>query len=834
VAGTPIMTDADTMPARATWLASRRVDALALVALVVLTVAGQAPYFADPMQPLFNDQVNFFVPMFAFMGEWLRAGHIPAWNPHQFAGAPFAGDPQSGWMSFLVMIPYMVLPVAGAVVAVNILHLSLAGVATYLFARSLRLNPAGAFAAAIVFEYTMLWQRFRCCPQIMAVLAWLPVMLLAAELAIRSRNPLHRAGWLLLGGLAVSQELAGWLGQGSYYQFLLVAGWIAFRTVLWPSDPAGSLVRRLGLLLLCGVGLFASGILLNAAALLPRLEYNAVSNVAWGTYQGLEAGVEADRASAWLLPRLFGAFRTNDWLYVGAGATALAALAPVAASRWRPWIFFSTGTLLFFTLGLPETWLIHQIADFIPMFGTLHSHEPHRILYGLTFPIAMLAGATVSAISGTRKPSKLVAGLALALIAFALGLIGLQVDGVPVMARLGVGAAVAAMSLVVLSMLAPRTPLMLSTVALALAAVLWWDSTGQIMLTGYREERNWFSGGFDQYLSRDGVAGFLLSRDPTEHRYFGFDPVGLGPEFSTRQAYIASWNEPHSPFILVSGNQATALGLSDVQGYNPVHPMRYLEWVRTLNGKPQIYRFGNVLPSGLESPLLDLINARYGIVALDDSERPEVARLAAAWPEVYRDGLVRVLENPEAAPRGWLVGETRVVAYGEALELLATGAVDGRTVALIEDPAAALSGGSDPSGIPVTVARPDSDRMEFTVTAPPDEPAMLVVSEVWDPNWTARVDGQTAPVHVVDHTLMGVRLEPGAREIVLRYEPRSLRIGLIVSMVTGLFVLGVWIACGLSVMRRSTAPTSGGTTGRRKRLSAEAGGVWPPKQRRAT
>ncbi len=42
------------------------------------------------------DAAAFFFPMFSFLGEQLRSGDIPGWNPYQFSGTPFAGDPESG------------------------------------------------------------------------------------------------------------------------------------------------------------------------------------------------------------------------------------------------------------------------------------------------------------------------------------------------------------------------------------------------------------------------------------------------------------------------------------------------------------------------------------------------------------------------------------------------------------------------------------------------------------------------------------------------------------------------------------------------------------------
>jgi len=43
------------------------------------------------------DVSTFYMPWYAHLGESIRAFDIPGWNPFQFSGTPFAGDPQSGW-----------------------------------------------------------------------------------------------------------------------------------------------------------------------------------------------------------------------------------------------------------------------------------------------------------------------------------------------------------------------------------------------------------------------------------------------------------------------------------------------------------------------------------------------------------------------------------------------------------------------------------------------------------------------------------------------------------------------------------------------------------------
>ncbi|MBA2599015.1 MAG: hypothetical protein H0V00_20530, partial [Chloroflexia bacterium] len=79
---------------------------LLLAIAVVYTAAAVVPVEAF----IRGDWPTFIFPNYAAMGERLRAFDIPGWNPHQFSGAPFAGDPESGWMYLPAMAVYALLP----------------------------------------------------------------------------------------------------------------------------------------------------------------------------------------------------------------------------------------------------------------------------------------------------------------------------------------------------------------------------------------------------------------------------------------------------------------------------------------------------------------------------------------------------------------------------------------------------------------------------------------------------------------------------------------------------------------------------------------------------
>ena len=55
---------------------------------------------------------------------------------------------------------------------------------------------------------------------------------------------------------------------------------------------------------------------------------------------------------------------------------------------------------------------------------------------------------------------------------------------------------------------------------------------------------------------------------------------------------------------------------------------------------------------------------------------------------------------------------------------------------------------------------------------------MLVVSRLFDPGWSAAVDGTRVPLVRANGALMALEVPPGAHEVELRYAPRSFRVGL--------------------------------------------------------
>ena len=759
-----------------------------------------------------KDTITQYYTWYSYLGERLRSGDIPGWNPYQFAGAPFAGDPLSGWTYLPAMILFAALPVSAAAKGYLFVHLLLAGLFTYALARVLRMNLAGALLAAVAYEFNVfVYWRNLCCSPYVSVMAWLPLAILGTELAVRSARWTDRCLWLGVGGLALSQILAAWPGQGSYYALLALGGYVAYRTLLSPPENFRGLRDRVFGSLLHGGGLLLFGFGLAAAGLLPRVEYHALSTLADG-YGNIE-GVRA----AW------GGWTSDDWkrlltpglVYPGLTVLALALAAPLVARGRHAVPFFFVLSICTLILSSPDGTPLHSVLYLLlPGFEWMHPHGPGRIKVILYLGIALLAGATMSRLGERVGNARTLVAVPLA-VSFLLAVFAavlLATEGP--LAGFGTGA-----SLVSLSALAVANACLVAYVlsparrqgaALLVALVLFVDlfAAGRATLA----ERATADLGKDlvkvdlsRYFEPTGAAEFLRSETEGEPaRYFGYGPHRLGDGWSFN--YNNRFAEPDTSALLAS-NLGTPLGLQSIQGYNAVHIARYDEYMTKLNGRSQGYHNADVVPQGLDSPLLDLLNVRYMIVPADvGADQDALLELKDAHPAVYGDERVEVLENRDALPRAWIVHSARQSPPPEILEELGSGAVDPRETALLERPHPDLDQPEDPSADRATVTEYEADRMSLRTAT--DARGLLVLSEAYYPAWKAYVDSEPVPLYVADHALRAVSVPAGEHSVELRYESWTLQAGLAVSLLAYL-ALAVLVISAVRRFRKGAdkAPT---------------------------
>ena len=285
-------------------------------------------------------------------------------------------------------------------------------------------------------------------------------------------------------------------------------------------------------------------------------------------------------------------------------------------------------------------------------------------------------------------------------------------------------------------------------------------------------------------------------------RYAGYGGIGYPGDQPRQGSYMGRRFEPSIQALLVNG-RPIYLGLYDIQGYNPLHLKRYDEFMTALNGAAQNYHTAFLLPSGLRSPLLDLLDVRYVVLDADlPADRDDVLTLEAKAREVFRTPEVILYERTPDLPHAWIVHDVRAVTRGEALPLLSSGSVDPYQTALVEGtpPETAAPDGTATESAQVTAYEPD----RMTIATQAAAPGLLVVSEVYESGWRAYVDGAEVTILPTDHALRGIPLPTGEHTVELHYDPLSLRLGLWTSGIATAAMLIAFAAAGWSRLNGRT------------------------------
>jgi hypothetical protein len=155
------------------------------------------------------------------------------------------------------------------------------------------------------------------------------------------------------------------------------------------------------------------------------------------------------------------------------------------------------------------------------------------------------------------------------------------------------------------------------------------------------------------------------------------------------------------------------------------------------------------------------------------------------WRRLAQVQEVEIFENTQVLPRAWLASGELVAGEQQELEIIHTGTLTGGQpwnplqTALVESPTGInLAGGSPTGQADVTRHGPNHVAVKTASTAP----AILVLSENHYPGWRATVDGREVEVLRVNYNLRGVLLPAGEHTVEFVYRPRSVLLGLIISL----------------------------------------------------
>ena len=718
------------------------------------------------------DVLAFWLPTYCHLGKSLAAGHIPLWDPYSMAGAPFAADPQSGWMYLPAMALFTALPCDVAIRVMIVLQPALAGLGVYWFARSEGLSRPAATVGGLALSLGLTASRLVLFLPFPSSLAWTAVLLATCSRYVRARSWPSRLGWLLLSALSWGQ-LAGAhfsqgmvVGTGAAVAYLIGATVRNMRSGEW---RIGEAARSLGLLVVALP-------LVNLAFLLPRLAYLPGTSFLTGA---LEPSSSVGLAVAWPLR-----FATAPGFYLGAVTLGLT-FAAWWLRRHRAVVtaFGVYGALCYLASLGSVVARVGPVLRHIPLLD-FYAHYPNRLGMGLLLIIPVLAAFGVQAwreaTSGRERALMVLLGLLVwLLLTVALGAAPIQ------LAMLAGGAVVGALALLA----GARRPGLLWLVPAVLALEL--TANGLIGQTPrsfglaraasanpFRADTGWFAPlrrpdvDVVTYLRPGPIA---LALRGTSGRYLSFAPA-----IATHRGYLTRQSAMY--WGLVANQRGILFSLQDVQGYNPVQLARYWTYLRRVNqGIKLDYTTATLLRA--TPAVLDLLQ----VASVVSGSAPPVQGAAEAGAE----GPWKLYDLPDPPPRASVVTSVRVVAsQKDALNAVTASGFDPSRQVVVEGDAGLRSSSVQGNG----AAQYRSLGPErATIEVHSSVPAVVVVRTPYDPNWHATVDGQPVRLVPADYLIQGIPVPAGAHMVVLTYRDPWIGYGLLGSTVI-VVALGVAVA----------------------------------------
>jgi hypothetical protein len=762
-----------------------------------------------------HDLQGYFFPYHVLSARMLAEGYLPLWNPYVFSGIPLLGDGQTA-MFYPPNWLFLLLPGPMALNYVVLVQFSLAGLAMYLFARTLDLWRLPAFISAISFMFCGFLTARVVHLSIMSGAALIPLILFCLDRLLASQasadgDRRRTARWFAVTGLAVaSQALAGH-PQIPVYTALAAVLYTIVRGA--ERSIARASWRPLVSAPLLLAGAYLLGYALAAVQLVPWAELARFSVRAAGADFAFVFRTSTTGAE-WLLflfPYLLGAHDASlfaagprdiqtavrTWEHSGYVGVLPLVLALVALwhlaeltpkrssaeraarslrlrSRWYALLFLvlllGTGLMLAAGWHTPFGRIVYRI----PVLGSLRAVE--RALVLTSFSLALLAGFGLQRIveRRQRRPWLLVPAVLILAVPAVFVWQAHQSDR-PLLFGMD------PRDLEKLSLALPNTyvPMLLALTSGLL--FVWWT---------------WRPGGTRTYslaaaLVLIDLGLYTISFNPTANcSLYQHQPQVArvlhadGRLFRKATVRIDATDiVDRSSKEILAMSWGMAYGIEDINGFNSLQSRRYTDY---LFGPQDDVSYGYLRDLSLlrpESAILSSLNVRYLLVPARVQIDP-----GPHLRSVFENVDVRVFENMLVYPRAYFSERVRSdMDPRSVLRQVTAPGFDGRRDALVEttDPPTV-----QPSNTPAVAEATRVSPTELRVTTHTAQQRFLVVSEMYFPGWRAYVDDVETPIFRTNYLFRGVVVPAGQHVVRFVYRPASVLAG---AAVSSLALIGIGI-----------------------------------------
>ncbi len=711
-----------------------------------------------PNKAQYPDTYRQMYPWKTLAVNELKQGKLPLWNPYNFSGSPLLGNFQSAVLYPLAIL-YLFLSEVSAWTILTLLQPLLAGIFTYWYIRKIGGKTYGSLLAALSYGFSgfmAVWLEYN---TVGHVILWLPLLLLAIE-SLREKP---KARWFAV--LALGNASALLAGHPQVYGYLILFSVIyaAFRLPRRVWIPSG-IFMSLGIGI-AGLQLIPGIELIQLAARSPHEFTNLFTKILIQPWQLL----------ATAFPNMFGnpATRTYWPADTFVGKVTTVGLVPLffllsamrrkdAITKWYVWSFAIIGILI---TANPATYLLYRVP--IPIFS---ASSPTLMAFLFAFCLSVLGGLGLDHwMTEKHSVKKLVIRTLEVALVFVLLILCAKL---PFFTDFHAHAAVALRAILYGGLIAGAT-IVLFWIAIAIPTLR--RHAIVLLLIVHMLDLFIFFNRFNPFVPQalvfpdHEILSYLTHHGPD--RYWGYGTAGIAANF------------------------ATQYGMFSPEGYDPLYPKWYGEFLYGYRTGKLMTQFTNATRSdaaissgfgknGFDDPytlrMLDLLSVRYILDRLENGSTQETfppSRYAMAMSA----GDWHIFTNLKAAPRAFLA--KNILTYQNADDFgkqLFSPSFDPAETVLLPAVPSGIEKSAEEGSAAITDYKPES----LTIQTERPVASVLVLTDTYYPGWHATIDGKPGDILRADWTFRAVTVPPGTHTVIMTYAPVSVAVGEVLSIIS--------------------------------------------------
>jgi hypothetical protein len=708
------------------------------------------PWNASYGMPVKNnampDTISQIYPWKKLTIDSWKSGAIPLWNPYSFSGTTHAANYQSAVFSPFNLL-FFVFPFVDAWSVLIALQPVIAGIGMYVFLRGIERSRVAATIASIAFMFCGFMTTWMAYGTLGYAAGFLPWALWAVSHDFRKKSFFHR----LVIVLSIALSFVSGHFQISLYVFAAVFFYILYKGF------AEKNLKEAGKLL----GYVILGLLLVTPQLFLTFDGQSTRSASFIKPEV----IPWQYLVTLFVPDFYGNPVTrNDWFGHYAEWASYIGIVPLVFSflsfgvrNKKERIFFMMLVIGSLLLAYPTPLNDLLFTLKIPAIST---SAASRIMILFSFALCVLSGFGFDDLTGywnKKSPKEMVKTIL-------LWVIGLSILWVTILIL---------KPFAIDKLLIAKRNSILPSVFVVVTLLL--------LLLGFLKNK---------WIRVVVIFGLVSLSFFDSYRYVSkwmpFDPKDLVYPAEKSLMFLSSKVGEKRVFGNIGNEVGSMFRLPLIEGYDAMYQGRYAEFINAVSGghieagdrsvvqfnKYGIYKF----------EALQLLGVSYIYHRLSDG------RNAWAFPyweytedgtmkQVYNDEKYWIYENTKAYPRAFLASDYVYEANDDKIiETLFAPDFDRRESLILEKKP--ITQPEKGEGIAEIVSYRAN---RVVIKTQSSVPKLLFLSDVFDPGWTALVDGKKTQVYRANYDFRAVEVPAGAHEVIFEYFPFSMRLGLLVS-----------------------------------------------------